>query len=205
MRRFVFATVAVCAVVLAFASPAQAGGTAVLTYQSLGGPNVNVSDIIGSGLKSGTTANFGGIVVCNASSIAASVSSNPAAGGTAVTSLTTWTFGNCMSNIPNTTCASITVGNLPYSMTFNGSTGIVMISSPQFTLRFCTPLGMLTCFYATPTINSLYSNTDNSIPISVNVTKSSGPGVCPTSTPFTATYAPISDISVPAPAPVFVQ
>lgn len=202
------------------ASPAHADGPAVLTTGSVGGANVAVGDVISSGLLSGTTAKFlttsGGStgVTCAVSAFTGSVLTNPDAGGVATESLTAQTFSSCTSNISGVTgVQSITVNNLPYSASVDGTSKAITVTSSsttpiQATVRLSTVLGTVTCVYraVNNTFSGVTSNTDNSLAFtSQQFSKSSGSLLCPGSSFFTASYAPATDTSVAGSPLVFVQ
>jgi hypothetical protein len=220
MRRFALSAAALLTVAAAglfLASPANAAGSNVLTTGSLGGPNVAVGDVITASLKSGTTATFvsgSSSVSCTVSQFTATVTGNPAAGGTATESLTAQTFSSCTAHITGVTRVnSITVNNLSYNTSVNAATSAVSLSAGtagpvQATISLQTILGAVNCSYR-PTSGSLSgtaSNTDNSIAFSGQaLTKSSGSGLCPGTSTFSATYAPANDTSVAGSPAVFVQ
>jgi hypothetical protein len=185
---------------LVFASPAQAATVDVLTVGSVGGPNVAVHDTISGTLKPGTKARFvttsGGSsgVSCSMSMFTATVVTNPPAGGVAMLTLTSWSFGTCSSNIPNLTIQSITVSNLPYTVSIGGA-GVTITGGSagpiQLTFRFTSVVGPVTCLYRANSnaITGTPSNTDSSVAfINQQLNKSSGSGVCPSSFFFSATY-----------------
>lgn len=199
------------------ASPANAAGSNVLTTGSVGGPNVAVGDVVSASLKSGTSASFvsgSSSVTCTTSQFTATVTSNPAAGGSAGESLTAQTFSNCSASIFGVTRVnSITVNNLPYVTSINGTTKAVSLSAGaagpvQATISLQSLFGAVICSYR-PTSGSLSgtgSNTDNSITFSGQaLTKSSGSGLCPGTSTFGAVYAPSLDTSVAGSPSVFVQ
>jgi hypothetical protein len=205
---------------LLVASPAHADAAAVLTTGSLGGPNVAVGDVVSSGLKSGTTAKFfttaGGTtgVTCSVSQFTGSILTNPAAGGVATESLTAQTFSSCTSNIFGVTAVqSITVNNLAYGATLNGATKALTLTGGapgpiQATVRLSTLFGTVTCVYRAVgnTFAGSANNADNSLNFtSQQLTKFSGPVVCPGNSFFTASYAPARDTTVAGSPLVFVQ
>jgi hypothetical protein len=199
------------------ASPASAAGSNVLTTGSVGGANVAVGDVVSAALKSGTSASFvsgSSTVTCTTSQFTASVTSNPAAGGSAGESLSAQTFANCTAHITGVSRVnSITVNNLPYVTSIDGSTKAVSLSAGaagpvQATISLQSFFGAVICSYR-PTSGSLSgtgSNTDNSITFSGQaLTKSSGSGLCPGTSTFGASYAPSLDTSVAGSPAVFVQ
>jgi hypothetical protein len=221
MRRFAKSAavlLSVAAAGLFIASPAHADAPDVLTTGSVGGANVAVGDVVSSALSSGTSATFAtgtsSSVTCAVSQLTATVTSNPAAGGSASESLTGQTFSSCTPHIFGVTSVrSITVNNLPYVTSVDASTGAVTISAGsagpvQATIVLGTLLGNVTCAYR-PTSGSLSgtaSNTDNSITLSgQGLTKATGSGLCPSTSTLSATYAPVGDTSVAGTPAVFVQ
>jgi hypothetical protein len=192
----------------AVALPATAGpaaAKAVLTVDSLGGAPVAVGDALSSGLKAGTLATFGPSIKCTASTLTVSVTSNPAAGGVANSSLTTMTFGGCSTTLTGITCVQSITGNPSSSISINGTTKVVTWSAPTLTMRLCTTLGMVTCTYSLPSVSGTWSNTDNSISLSATFSRLTGPAQCPTSLPMAVTWAPIRDVTVSGSPLVFAQ
>jgi len=205
------------AVGILVASPAHAiSAVNVLTTGSLGGPNVAVNDVISSGLKTGTTANFFTTatgttgVKCSVSNFTGSVLGNPAAGGDATESLTAQNFSSCTSNIFGVTAVnSIIIQNLPYSATLNGASKVLTVSG---TIRAAVSLqsafGAVNCTYqrASGSFTGNANNADNSLNFSgVQFTKSAGSGLCPANSFFSAAYAPARDTTVAGSPLVFVQ
>lgn len=214
MRRYRYLVLAACAALLAAAPalPAAAGDPsvsagAVLTYGSSAGPDVGVGDALSASLKAGTTARFtstaGGSTgaTCTASSFSATVTSNPAAPGTATESLTNQTFGSCTENISGVlSVQSITVDNLPYNASVSSSTGVVTVTGSsaaiQTTVVLNTLLGRITCRYQANggAITGDTSDVDNSITFSdEQFNKTSGPSLCFNNGFFSAIYAPVVD------------
>jgi hypothetical protein len=218
MRRFAKSAVVALTlgVAILVASPAHADAPDVLTTGSAGGSNVAVGDTVASGLASGTSATFtsgNSSVSCTVSQLTASVTSNPAAGGTASESLTGQTFSSCTAHIPGVTAVnSIVVNDLPYNTSVSAASGVSVGAGSngpvQATISLRTILGNVNCSYR-PTSGSLTgatSNTDNSITFTgQGLTKSSGSGLCPGTSTFAATYAPVQDTSAAGSPAVFVQ
>jgi hypothetical protein len=205
MRKLaILALTAAAAGALALAGqPAYAATGGVLTTGSAGGTNANVGDTLAATLATGTTANFFTTatgttgVRCSASTFSATVTANPAAGGVATETLDAQTFTSCTSNIPGAnTVNSITVNNLPYAAAVGGGTLTLTHTPIQATVSLRSIIGNIICTYQANggTLNGTTSNTDNSIHFAnQGFTKSMGPGVCPGSSFFTATYAPVRD------------
>jgi hypothetical protein len=217
MRKLLFlAAAAVAAGALTLAGqPAYADDPAVLTTGSASGTNATVGDTLAATLATGTTADFFTTatgttgVTCTTSTFNAAVADNPAAGGTATESLTVQTFTGCTSNILGVTAVnSITVDALPYSAAV-GNGSIVLTGNPiQATVVLRTILGSVTCVYQADngTLTGTTDNADNSINFTAQgFTKSTGPSLCPGSSFFTATYAPVVDSSIDGSPAVFVN
>lgn len=214
MRRFAFLAIAASGVALLVAAPITASAANnVLTVGSAGGAAVNVNDSLTSGLASGTNAMFtstaGGStgLTCTASSFTATVTSNPAAPGTATESLTAQTFSGCTSNVPGTSTATVTINNLPYSasVTDPAPNNATISGSLQATAVIRTVFGNVTCVYSATSISGTTSNTDNSLAFSgQQFTKKSGPSVCFANGFLTATYAQILDTTQSS-QPVFTN
>ncbi|GAB3812525.1 Tat pathway signal sequence domain protein [Micromonospora zhanjiangensis] len=206
-----FAAVAATALIaLMLPSPARAAeDVAVLTTESVGGPNVAVGDVASASLRAGTTANFYSSatgtsgVKCTQSGFTATVTDNPAAPGTATESLTAQTFGGCTSNVFGTTSVrSVTVNNLPYTTTVT-SDGVVTIKGAdgapvKSTIVLGTLLGTVTCVYEADgnTLSGTASNDTVSIGFAAQkFTRVSGSSLCFSAGYFTATYSPVRDTS----------
>ncbi|WP_055526233.1 hypothetical protein [Streptomyces graminilatus] len=211
MRRYtasaVAATAALSALALLPATTASAD-SAVLTYGSAGGSAISVGDVLTSSLASGTSAtmktSLGGNsgITCSASALSATVTSNPAAPGTATESATSQTFGGCTSNVFGVTgVQSLTVNGLPYN-TSASSDGTVKVtpsagSAIQTTVVLSTLLGSVTCVYRAPSLSAVSNNSDTSLTFTnQEFTKSSGSFLCNNKGYFSATYAPVVDSSV---------
>jgi len=222
MRRIVYASAAVLVAVgtaLLIAAPAQAAGSSVLTTGSVGGPNVAANDILNASLKSGTQATFtagSGVVKCSVSSFTAKVLTNPTAPSTATESLTAQTFSSCtVSGIFGVTGVnSVTVNNLAYNASVT-SAGVVTLTGGTAgpiaaTVKLNTVLGgnPVACTYAANNnkFTGTASNADNSIAFTnQGLTKSTGSNLCPGTSNFSATYAPVKDTTVAGSPSVFVQ
>ncbi|MER6122870.1 Tat pathway signal sequence domain protein [Streptomyces sp. NPDC001795] len=209
---------AAAALAVAAASPASADG-AVLTTGSAGGTAVAVGDVLNASLASGTAATLYSSatgtsgVSCGTSTFTATVTDNPAAGGTATESLTGHTFdsSSCTSNVIGVLgVSSITVDHLPYTTTV-ASDGTVTVtpaagSTIQTTVKLRTLLGSITCVYQAPSLTGTASNTDNSIAFTnQQFTKSSGSSLCFSNGYFTAKYAPVSDTGQSGSPAVYVN
>ncbi|MEV7770067.1 Tat pathway signal sequence domain protein [Kitasatospora sp. NPDC086791] len=219
--RRTLATAALTALALtgAAVAPAEAA-TAVLTTGSPSGPAVSVGDVLSANLASGSYATFYNSatgtsgIKCAASSFSATVTSNPAAPGSAVEQLNTQTFGSCTSNVLGVTSVkSITVTNLPFTNTVSDAPGNPVKLTPGAagpmgtTVVLGTILGSISCNYQNSTgINGTTSNTGNTIGFSAQpFTLVSGPGLCFSTGWFSATYGPVTDTSVPGSPALFVN
>ncbi|WP_329181893.1 Tat pathway signal sequence domain protein [Streptomyces sp. NBC_01477] len=136
MRRISFLVAALTAAFAAAVAPAvaatpTAAALPVLSQTVPGGPPVNPGDLLTSSLTPGTTLNFttapGGPVglFCKQSSWRGQVLSNPPAPGTAVINLLNPVIiAGCFDNSPTVTgVTSVTVGNLPATMTVSDTSG----------------------------------------------------------------------------------
>jgi hypothetical protein len=192
-------------VAVAASAPAAADDVAVLTTGGAGGAAVAEGTVISASLASGTTATLYSSstgtsgITCTASTFTATVSSNPAAPGTATESLTGQTFGNCTSNVVGVLgVTSVTVNNLPYT-TDVSSDGTVSVtpasgSAIQTTVVLRTLLGSVSCVYqAAAGLAGTADNSDNSIKFAnQQFSRTSGSSLCPASGFWTAKYSPVT-------------
>ncbi|MFE7525513.1 Tat pathway signal sequence domain protein [Kitasatospora sp. NPDC057542] len=219
-RTLATAALASLALTGAAVAPAQAAGSAVLTTGSPTGPAVAVGDVLSASLVSGTYATFYNSasgtsgIKCATSSFSATVTSNPAAPGSAVERLDTQTFGSCTSNVLGVTgVKSITVTNLPYTNTVSDAAGNPVKLTPGAagamgtTVVLNTILGSISCNYQNTTgINGTTSNTGNTIGFtSQPFALASGPSLCFSTGYFSATYGPVVDSSVSGSPLLFVN
>ncbi|MET9508369.1 Tat pathway signal sequence domain protein [Streptomyces flavidovirens] len=197
-------------------APAPAAAVPVLTHGSAGGSAVAVGDVVSASLVTGTKATFYSSatgttgVSCSTSSFSATVTSNPTAPGAATGSVTSHTLGNCTSNVSGTTSVqSITIENLPYSMSVGDSAGnpVVISGSPmQITARLNSWIGPITCVYRATSMSGSADNQGNTISFSnQQFTRSSGPSSCFSPGYFSATYGPVRDTSQSGNPAVFVN
>jgi hypothetical protein len=207
MRRYLYLAAVVgstvCATLVA-SGAAYADSGAVLTVGAAGGTNAAVGDTVAASLASGTKATFYNAstgttgVSCTASAFSSTVATNPAAPGVATETLDSQTFTGCSSNVFGTTgVKSVTLNNLPYTVSVNGTTNAVTISGTiQSTVVVNTLLGTITCVY-TPNAGSISgtaANATNAISFAnQQFTKVSGSALCLSSAYFSATYSPVSD------------
>ncbi|ARP72962.1 Tat pathway signal sequence domain protein [Streptomyces pluripotens] len=195
------------ALALTAAGPASAAGGAVLTTGGPGGTAVAVGDTLSAPLATGTSATFYSSaagtsgVTCTSSQFTATVTSNPAAPGTATESVVAHTFdsSSCTSNVLGVLgVTGIRVDNLPYTATV-ASDGTLTVSpssgsTVQTTVKLRTLLGTITCVYQAAGLAGKADNSDNSISFTdQHFTKSSGSSLCFANGYFTAKYAPVTD------------
>jgi hypothetical protein len=216
MRKYLYFAAAAASVALTAmaALPASAATSAVLTA---GGADVAVGDTVAASLASGTNATFftsstGSTgVTCTSSSFSSTVTSNPAAPGVATESVDGQTFSGCTANNFGVFGVnSITVDNLPYSASVDDSTNTITITGTsaapiQATVSLNTLFGAVTCVYQANgnTLTGAVSNADNSITFSnQQFGLSSGSGLCPGSSYFSAKYSPVTDTTAGAPVTV---
>jgi hypothetical protein len=208
MRRHLYLGIAAATALVALPTASASAATPdVLTYGSVGGGNVAVGDVLTAGLASGTTATFYSSttgtsgVSCTASSFGATVTANPAAPGTVTESLTSQTFSGCTTNVVGTTgVQSITVNNLPYTVSVSDASGDPVTvsgtsSSPiKTTVVLGTILGTITCVYTGPSFTGSASATASSLSFTNQTfTLQSGSSLCFSTAYFSANYAPIAD------------
>ena len=199
---------AVCATLVATAAFADTG--AVLTVGAAGGSNAAVGDSVVAALATGTAATFYSTttgttgISCAASTFTSTVATNPAAPGVATETLTGQTFGTCTSNIFGTTgVKSVALNNLTYTVSVDGSTNAVTVSpggtgAIQSTVVISTILGTITCVYqpAAGVLSGVADNATNAITFTKQqFNKVTGSALCLSTAYFTATYAPVTDVT----------
>jgi hypothetical protein len=206
MRRILSASIAGAALVAAmlFATPAQALSPSVLTTGSVGGPAVAVGDTLNAPSSGSVVI---GPVTCTASAITAMVTSNPSSPGTATLTQNAWSFTGCTTTSGP---ATIAVNNLPYCFSVNssGTVGLTACTSTvtvQLTIKITTVLGVITCVYRLTSVSITWSNTGNSITMTLTFTKVAGPSACPATITLTGKFAPVRDTSVGGSPLVFLQ
>jgi hypothetical protein len=207
---------ALCATLVASTAFAESG--AVLTVGGVGGTNVAVGDTVVASLAAGSKATFYSTatgtsgVACSTSTFSTTVTQNPAAPGVAVESLDAQTFSNCTTNVFGTTSVrSVTLNNLAYTVSVDGSTNAVTVSPGsggpiQATVSIGTILGSITCVYQ-PAAGSLAGTADNATNaikfVNQQFNKISGSALCLSTAFWTATYSPVTDTAQGG--PVFVN
>lgn len=205
MRKYHYLAIAAGAALMALlpATAASADTVDVLTYGSAGGPNVGVGDVLNAGVKSGTSVTFYSTatgttgVKCAVSNFQATVTANPPAPGTATESLTVQTFSSCTSNVIGVTAVnSVTVSNLPYSVSVTSAGAVTVSGTISTTVSLRTLLGTISCTYASSSLSGSVVTADNGIKFTnQQFTKTSGPGTCFSTGFFSVEYAPVTDSS----------
>jgi hypothetical protein len=191
MRKYRYAALSLAAAVMAFVvmAPASALGTAVLTLDSPGGPDVPLGDaILASGSTSFTSSPGGSTgVFCSVSTFTVMMTLNPPAGGTATGTLTGVSFSSCTETMTGATgVSSIAIDNLPYTVSVNGTTKIVTVgpgnSGPvRTTIKLNTVFGLITCVYAAHdgSLTGVFDNSDHSVTFTdQQFDKVTGPSTC---------------------------
>ncbi|MFI9363368.1 Tat pathway signal sequence domain protein [Kitasatospora sp. NPDC053057] len=208
-RTLAAASLAAIALTGAAVAPAQADAAAVMTQGSATGPAIAVGDTLVANLASGTAATFtdgaGSTngVSCANSSFSATVTSNPAAPGSATEQLNSQSFDSCTSSVLGVMgVQSVTATSLPYTNTVTSGSGGVSLNGTSagpvgITVVLNTLLGTISCVYQSPNgITGSTSNSDNSISFANQpATLVSGPGLCFSTGYFSATYGPVTDSS----------
>ena len=214
MRRYLCAAAAAAVAALFTAVPAFASSNAVLSDSAANpnGTNTAVNAVLTANLKSGTHATFYTTttgttgISCSSSNLSATVLTNPTAPGTATASLTALNFPNtstnCTVNGGGRTVNSITVDHLSYNASVSsdgsvsitaGSNGAIHTTAVITTIFF----QQITCGYTShnSNVSGSASNTDNSLTFTNQQFDgdSTNNFQCPTTSYFTAKYAPVVD------------
>ncbi|MEV6208948.1 Tat pathway signal sequence domain protein [Kitasatospora sp. NPDC051914] len=208
----------------ASAAPAVPGSpTAAVPVLTAGGPDgaaVAAGDVLAAPLTAGTRATFYSTatsttgVTCGASQFTATVLTNPDAPGTATESLTGMAFSSCTSNVTGVTAVkSLTVGNLPYTVSVADSAGlpVALTAGPtgpiEATAVLSTWFGTLTCTYRlSGDFTGSADNTAHSLSFrNEHFAKSSGSSLCPADGYFSAAYGPVTDTSRTGNPPVHIN
>lgn len=206
MRKSWYATVlAVATTLLAAAALLTAmSGTAfassvVLTYDSLGGTEVAVNDVLHAHNVGATTlyTTSGSGLRCSTSHASVTVTSNPTAPGVASGSVDALSFATCVADhLTGVTCVkSVTINNLPYNVTAASDLTVTVAprvgTSIQTTVVLCTLLGTITCVYQAHNMSliGVYSNVDSTVTFTNQpFDRTSGPSACPTPVYYSAKY-----------------
>ena len=212
MRMRSLALIAVAAPLLAFV-PATANAAPhprVLTYYRVGGPAVRVGSLLTAGLRGRASFLIPGTRVgisCRRARVTDRVIRNPAAPGTAVERLISQTFGRCSSSIPGTTgVRSVRVLHLPYRTTIRSRGKLVTIFNASTRLTLNTVVGTLTCSYRAFRLHGTAVNAGSRIVfIAQRFRLSSGSRACPAAGSLSATFGPVTNVSVRGRPHVFVN
>jgi hypothetical protein len=169
-------------------------GSAVLTYGSAAGPNVQVGDVI-------TVPSFTIPGTCSGGSLKGFVTTNPSAPGTAEISVTVAKLIGCSS--PSGTFTP-TLTNLAYPWTMSDNTGDPFVLSGM-ELTFPGLSG--DCTYFASMLTGTYSNATNTGTASAGQTlgNSFGGLGCPDSIPAGLSIGPVEDASQTGSPVVFVN
>lgn len=186
----------------------SAASHSVLTINKPGGPNVKVGAILKASLK--TKAVFStsaGNVTCKKSTFTDRVLKNPSKPGTARERLTAQTFGGCTVKLQGATgVKSVKLNKLPYPTTIQSKGGVVTVSGTDTTITIKNILGTTSCEYKAKTTKGTASNKSQTITFkNQKFTKKRGPGTCPGSGHFSASFGPVLDTNVKGHPHVFVN
>ena len=227
MRRFVLLGTVVATALIAIAPVASAATAAtaataaaasghVLTAGKAGGPAVRSGAVLKASLAKGSAAVFTsslGKLACAKSALTAKVTGNPAKPGVAKASLTTQTFGKCAISVSGVTVSSVTLANLPYTVTVSDAKGDpVKVSgrskAKPLLLSTTVKFGTLSvaCSFKAAAISGSMSNKGNvTVFARQTFTLAAGSSFCPKSGTFSGTYGPLTDASVKGSPAVFVN
>ena len=142
---------------------------------------------------------------CTSGSTSATVSTNPAAPGTATLSITSMSFSGCTFSVNGSSVAvTITANNLPYSLTIGDVDGnTATTGAVNFTVT-APSLGGISCTYTSTGLTGNWNNAANGITFGQqNLTKTSG--LCPAQVPISGTFAPVRDTKASGSPLVFVS
>jgi hypothetical protein len=215
MRRLILGAIgAAAAIVVMTPMAASAATTDVLTVTKVGGTNVAVGAKLSASLKSGTKAVFSdgtaGSVSCATSTVAESVTANPAKPGTATLSVTGISLSKCTATISGiaVTVKKVTDYKPPFKGTVSDATGFpVTVTKPGFTVVASADGVTVTCTYTAASITGAASNTGSAVAFTDQAFKvvSGSNSLCPSGGDLTVTYAPVKDKSVTGSPKVFVN
>ncbi|MFF7458232.1 Tat pathway signal sequence domain protein [Kitasatospora sp. NPDC008115] len=195
---------------------ATAAGPAAGPVLTAGGAAVAVGDVLLAPLAAGTRATFSSDatgstgVFCAVSPFTAKVLANPAAPGTATSTLTGLTFGSCTANVTGVTSVrSLTVGNLAYNVAIGSAAGhpVTLTAGTAGPIQASAVLnswfGTLTCTYQlSGAFTGTADNTAHTLVFrNARFVRSAGSALCPGEGYFSAGYGPLTDSTLPgAPA-----
>jgi hypothetical protein len=217
MRRLIlaaFGAAAAIVVVMPMAASAATAKTDVLTVTKVGGTNVAVGAKLGASLKSGTKAVFSegteGSVSCAKSTVAETVTANPAKPGSATLSITGQTFSSCTAAISGVTVTvkSVTPYKPPFKTTVSDAKGLPVVVTKPGTVIVVSALGeTITCTYQAASIKGAANNTGSSVTFTDQAFKvvTGSNSLCPSTGDLTVAYAPVEDTSVKGDPHVFVN
>jgi hypothetical protein len=216
MRRLILGAVGAAAAIVVMMPMAASAATTthVLTITKVGGTNVAVGAKLSASLKSGTKAVFSdgtaGSVSCAKSTVAESVTTNPAKPGTAALSITGITLSSCTATISGITVTvkSVTDYKPPFKATVSDAKGFpVTVTKPGFTVVASADGVTVTCTYQAASIKGAASNTGSAVAFKDQEFKvlTGSNSLCPASGDLTVTYAPVEDTSVKGDPHVFVN
>ncbi len=211
--------VAAAASALLVAAPmvsAEAATAHVLTIGKAGGTAVSKGDVLFASLAPKTVVvvtEKGQKLTCKSATVTSKVVSNPTAPGKATESVTKQTLSKCTISVKGVTVESAAALNLPYVSTVSDSKGNPVTVSGRSKSK---PLGFIatvkvgkttiTCSSSAASITGHASNKGNTVSFSNQTFKKlKGGSLCPKSGAFSATYGPLTDISVKGHPKVFVN
>jgi hypothetical protein len=215
MRRLILGAIgAAAAIVVMTPMAASAATTDVLTITKVGGTNVAAGAKLSASLKSGTKAVFSdgtaGSVTCAKSTVAETVTTNPAKPGTAKLSVTGITLSSCTAKISGITVTvkSVTDYKPPFATTVSDAKGLpVTVTKPGFTVVASADGVTATCTFQAASIKGAASNTGSSVSFTDQAFKvvTGSSSLCPSGGDLTVAYAPVEDTSVKGDPHVFVN
>jgi hypothetical protein len=215
MRRLILGAIGAAAAIVVMAPmAASAATTDVLTITKVGGTNVAVKAKLSASLKSGTKAVFSdgsaGSVSCAKSTVAESVTANPAKPGTAALSITGLSLSSCTASISGITVTvkSVTDYKPPFKATVSDAKGFpVTVTKPGFVVVASADGITVTCTYQAAKITGAASNTGSSVAFKDQAFKvvTGSNSLCPSGGDLTVTYSPVEDTSVKGDPHVFVN
>jgi hypothetical protein len=221
VRKYLYLGMAAASVAI-LAAPVAAGAStatshSVLTIGKVGGTAVKTKAVLKASLAKGTSAVFETSLFslkCKSVNFSAKVTKNPKAKGTADESLTTQSIGKCTVNFAGLTIKSVKVDNLPYDVTVSDSkgdpvtvTGTKKSKPVETTVNVSYGGSPFSCEYSIKALKGTASNKGNSITFTkqkFGVVKGSN-ALCPSTSSFTAQFAPITDSSVKKSPAVFLN
>ena len=187
--------------------------SAVLTTGKAGGTAVRRGAALKAGLQKGTTVTFNSPgskngVTCKSASFTDKVTKNPPTPGFALERLTGQRFGGCsVHGVGGATgVKSVAVKGLPYRTTISGKDHSIVLFKARTTLTLKTVLGTLTCSYGAAKVKGTASNTGQVNKFTDQTfTLLSGSVACLKKGNFSATFGPVTDVSVTSHPHVFVN